>query len=144
MTEKILKGLTKEMIKASKTCSFSKEELQCIKDTAKVTLIKHDTGWSLYLYSRYYLGNSWNGSYLWNGSFSWDNKTEQGKMHIYSGFTGNPIGRSENSYTCTRPYGTDYKKEFKTVLEYMCKARGCSNAMTNDYIRFVKETGCLD
>lgn len=143
---KVLKGLTKELIKFSKKnaneLSFDKKELEFIKDTAEVTLRQWDNNWSLTVRARY--GESCCGAYVWQGYFSWNSETNKGSMDIYSGFTGNPIGRVEDRYTCNREGGTNYLFEFDTLLRYMLEARKTSLAKDADYCNFVAKTGCLD
>ena len=141
---KTLKGLTKELIKASKNKDllFSKEELENIKKTAEVTYRKRDNGdWVINVYSRYY--ESCCGSYLWKGCFTWYVNDNKGRMEIFSGFTANPIGQIRDNYTCERPYGTDYKKEFGTILDYMVNARILSKRADKAYCDYVARTGDL-
>lgn len=139
---KILKGLTKELIKASKNkeLNFTKEELKNIEDTAKVQLKKDKDGFYLSLWCKY--GESCGGVYLWVGNFSYY-KNKDSYMHICSGFTANPIGRIEENYTCKRGFETDYKEEFKTVLKYMIDARKASIRADKAYCDYVVRTGDL-
>lgn len=143
---KVLKGLTKELIKVAKQnadiLGFDKENLKFIKNTAEVTLRQWDKNWSITVRARY--GESCCGAYVWQGSFSWNAQANKGNMDIYSGFTGNPIGRVEDRYTCNREGGTNYLFEFDTLLRYMLEARKTSLAKDADYCKFVAETGCLD
>ena len=141
---KVLKGLTNRLIKASKgeSLKFSKEDLNNIKNSAKVTYDKREDGWYLSVYTKY--NESCCGGYYWTGDFRWYDSKNEGTMNIYSGFTGNPIGRIDDRYTCRRPCGTDYKAEFELILDYMIKARGGSLADNQAYCDFVRRTGCLD
>ena len=142
---KILKGLTQRLIKASKdeSLGFCKSELENIKNSAEVTIEKRNNGsWVLNVYSRYDACGY--GSSFWKGSFIWFNQGQEGEMRIYSGFTGNPIGRVERAYTCVRPIKPDYNSEFKNLLAYMIKARQDSIGQNNSYVDFVVHTGCLD
>lgn len=140
---KVLKGLTKEVIKASKLkqLCFTKENLKNIKDSAKVTLTKYNDFWRLEIYTKY--DNYDTGSY-WKGSVTFYPEKREGKMYIYSGFASNPIGRVDDIYKCSRPNGTDYKIEFSTILNFIIQARMSSLGMDKAYSNFVKETGCLD
>lgn len=140
---KVLKGLTKEVLKASKLkqLHFTKENLKNIKDSAEVTLTKYNNFWRLEVYTKY--SNYDTGSY-WKGSVTFYPEKGEGKMYIYSGFASNPIGRVDDIYNCTRPNGTDYRIEFSTILNFMIQARMSSLGMDRNYANFVKETGCLD
>jgi len=142
MKKIICKGLTKLLIKESKDkeLQFEKKQLEFIKSTAEVRLYKEENGWDLYIDSEYAEG-SCGYPYYWKGRFTWDETKKEGQMKIFSGFSGNFISRVDNSYTCPRPNGTDYKNEFKFVLEYMKKARKGSLASMNCYREYVAATG---
>ena len=138
----ILKGLTKELIRTSKNKNllFTKEELKNIKESAKVEYIKKGNEFRLCVWTKY--AESCCGAYIWRGEFSYyGNGT--GRMEIFSGFTANPIGQIRNIYTCERPYGTDYKKEFALILKYMTSAREASKRADKAYCDYVARTGDL-
>lgn len=139
---RILKGLTKELIKASKNkeLNFTKEELKNIKDSAQVQLKKDKQGFYLSLWCKY--NENCGGAYLWYGSFSYYNNKDS-YMNICSGFTANPIGRIEENYICKRGFATDYKKEFNTILKYMIEARKKSIRADKAYCDYVVRTGDL-
>lgn len=138
---KTLKGLTKKLIKASKNKDllFSKEELENIKKSAKVIYEKRADGFYLHVWSKYYENCS--GAYIWRGEFSLHNN--KGRMEIFSGFTANPIGQIRDIYTCERPCGTDYKKEFELILGFMHDARIASKRADKAYCDYVARTGDL-
>ena len=139
---KVLKGLTKELIKASKNKNllFTKEELNNIKNSAEVTYKKEGDTFRLSVWTKY--GESCCGAYIWRGEFAYyGNGT--GRMEIFSGFTANPIGQIRNIYTCERPYGTNYKEEFALILKYMADARESSKRADRAYCDYVARTGDL-
>lgn len=138
----ILKGLTKELIKASrkKELLFTKEELENIKKSAKVEYIKDGSNFRIYLWSKYHENCS--GVYIWRGEFAYYGNGK-GRMEIFSGFTANPIGQIRDIYTCERPNGTDYKKEFNTILDFMINARMASKRADQAYCDYVARTGDL-
>lgn len=138
---KFYKGLTKLLIKESKNneLCFSKEELESIKSTAQVSLTTKENGWTLEAWSKY--SESCSGGYYWRGWFEWDNVKKEGRMNVFSGFSGNPIGRVDKYYKCTRHQGTTYKEEFKNLMLHMCDARLGSISSMNCYKEYVAKTG---
>ena len=138
---KTYKGLTNLLIKESKKkeLGFSEEQLKSIKASAEVKLYKEENGWKLYVWSQY--GESCGGGYYWRGWFEWDEVKKEGKMNVFSGFSGNLIGQVDRNYNCTRPQGTTYKDEFQTLLLYMCNARVGSMSSMNCYKEYVAATG---
>lgn len=138
----ILKGLTQELIKTSrkKELLFTKEELDNIKKTAKVEYIKNGSNFRIYVWCKY--DESCCGVYIWRGEFAYYGDGNS-RMEIFSGFTANPIGQIKEVYTCERPFGTDYKKEFNTILNFMINARIRSKRADEAYCNYVAETGDL-
>ena len=140
MNKVICKGLTKLLIKESKDkeLQFDKGQLERIKNSAEVSMYKNDKGWDLYASSNY--GESGFRDYIWRGSFKWDREKKEGVMEVMAGL---PDGCCfvKRCYTCTRPNGTDYKKEFQTILEYMKKARFGNLGSMNCYKEYVAATG---
>lgn len=138
MKYKSHKGLTKLLIKTSKNkeLAFSKKELEAIKSRAQVNLATDENGWKLEVWSKYDEGHNWRG---W---FEWDDEKKEGKMNVFSGSDG--VGQVDRHYNCTRPHGTTYKKEFETVMSYMCKARLDSINVMNGYKEYVAATGDMN
>ncbi len=141
MEKKVYKGLTKLLIKESKNkdLQFDKGQLERIKKTAEVYMYKRDNGnWSLCLSSAY--GQSGFHDYLWRGCFEWNEEKREGRMEVIAGLPGGCCFVSR-SYTCTRPNGTNYKKEFQTILEYMKRARFGNLGSMDCYKEYVAATG---
>lgn len=140
MNKVICKGLTKLLIKESKNkdLQFDRGQLERIKDSAEVCMYKYGKDWNLYASSKY--GESGFRDYIWRGSFQWNSKKNEGVMEVMAGL---PDGCCfvKRCYTCTRPNGTDYKKEFQTILEYMKKARFGNLGSMNCYREYVAATG---
>lgn len=141
---KFYKGLTKLFIKESKNkeLHFSKEELELIKSSARVSLTTIENGWTLEVWSKY--GESCGYGYYWRGWFEWDGVKKEGKMNVFSGFSGNPIGQVDKYYNCTRSQGTTYKKEFENLMLHMCNARLGSISSMNCYKEYVEATGDMN
>jgi hypothetical protein len=118
---------------------FDEKELQYIKDHANVSVREWDNGFNFVVHAPY--GNSCGGSYRIGGSFT----SDKGKytMNIYAGFSANPIGQIDDSYTCKRPNGTNYIDEFDTILSYMFDARIRSLKADRAYMQYVIDTGDL-
>ena len=140
MKKIICKGLTKLLIKESKDkeLQFDKEQLDRIKNSAEVKLYKDDIGWELCVSCNY--GQSGFSDYIWRGTFNWDKEKKEGKIEVMAGLP-NGCCFVNHYYTCTRPNGTDYKKEFQTILEYMKYARLCNLGSINCYKEYVAATG---
>lgn len=141
---KVYKGLTKLFIKESKNkeLGFSKKELEAIKSSAQVSLTTKDNGWTLEVWSKY--GESCGGGYYWRSWFEWDDVEKEGKINVFSGFSGNPIGQVDQHYNCTRLRGTTYKREFETLMSHMCKARLESISSMDCYKEYVATTGDMN
>ena len=144
MKSRTYKGLAKLLIKESKNkeLCFNKEQLEAIKSSAKVYLITRENGWKLAVGSKY--GEGCGGGYYWRGWFEWDNEKKEGKMNVFSGFSGNLIGQVDQYYNCTRPQGTTYKKEFETLMSYMHNARLGSLSSMDCYREYVARTGDMN
>ena len=143
MEKIICKGLTKLFIKESKNkeLNFDKKQLERIKNSAEVSMYKYGKDWNLYISSAY--GESGFRDYIWRGSFKWDGTKNEGVMEVMAGL---PEGCCfvKRGYTCTRSMGTNYKKEFQTVLEYMKKARLGNLGSMQCYRDYVAATGDMN
>lgn len=136
---KTLKGLTNKLIKASKNKNllFSEKELENIKNSAYVYYNKLENGYYLKLWCRY--NKDYSGSYYWSGEVRFDN--DGGHVTIFSGFTANPIGRIERTYTITSKM--DYNNAFNTILDLMKHARTSTLEAYKQYRNYAIETGNL-
>jgi hypothetical protein len=141
MVERKRKWLAKQFIKECQDpeLNFSKKELEVIKKTARVVLYNNDSFWELSVEANYdedVLGGS---PKLW-GHFVWHKNEAEGKMEILSG-RYDTVCSIHDSYTCTRPQGTNYRKEFDTLIEFIKKARKAEVFRIKDYTDYVARTG---
>ena len=131
MTERILKGLTKQFIKECKDPELTKK-------TARVVLYNNDYFWELSV--RATLDeDTWRPPYFY-GHFTWYKKESKGTMEILSG-QSNTVCSIHRNYDCTRPQGTNYREEFDTLIEFMKEARKDEVFRTKDYTDYVARTG---
>lgn len=142
-TERTFKGLTKQFIKECQDAelNFSKEELKVIKKTARVVLYNNDYFWELSVRANF-TEDTWRAPYLW-GHFTWYKKEAKGTMEIRCG-QNDTVGSIHRDYNCSRPQGTNYRKEFDTLIEFMKEARKDEVSYTKSYLAYVAATGDMN